>query len=123
MRYAGRIRHLQHKGQGGDGSRGRHNGRHQHVRRLCWHIPYDDLGGAVDPTLQKVYIHVLPICTICKSQGAKSLVGRYRPNGQAIEKMRLDQKSKADAASAAVAGPEGEGEGCYRSTLDVPDPR
>ena len=63
----------------------------------------DDLGGAVEPTLQKVYIPVLPICTMCKSQGAmKSLVGRYRPNGQAIEK-RLDQKSKADAASAAVA--------------------
>ena len=40
---------------------------------------------------------------IWKSLGAKTLiVGRYRPNGKAIEK-RLDQKSKAEAAATAVA--------------------
>ena len=44
-----------------------------------------------------------PICTIWKSLGAKTLiVGRYRPNGKAMEK-RLDQKSKAEAAATAVA--------------------
>ena len=51
---------------------------------VCAGTSHDDLGGAVDPTLQKVYIPVLPICNSCKSQGAKSLVGRYRPNGEAI---------------------------------------
>ena len=69
---------------------------------VCAGTSHDDLGGTVDPTLQTIYSIVLPICTICKSQGAKTLVGRYRPNGKAIEK-RLDQKSKAEAAAAAVA--------------------
>ena len=46
------------------------------MRAVCVGTSQDDLGGAVDPTLQKVYIPVLPIRTICKSQGAKSLVGR-----------------------------------------------
>ena len=36
---------------------------------VCAGTSHDDLGGAVDPTLQKVYIPVLPICTtMCKSE-------------------------------------------------------
>ena len=51
---------------------------------VCAGTSHDDLGGTVDPTLQTIYSTVLPICTICKSLGAKTLVGRYRPNGKAI---------------------------------------
>ena len=66
-------------------------------------------GGALRIVSQRASSAVLqrcesrPICTIWKSLGAKTLlVGRYRPNGKAIEK-RLDQKSKAEAAATAVA--------------------
>ena len=52
-------------------------------------------------TLKTIYSVVLPICAICKIQGAKTLVGRYCSNGKAIEQ-RLDQKSRADEAAAAV---------------------
>ena len=58
-------------------------------------------------SLQTIYSTVLPICTICKSLRAKTLVGRYipseTPNGKAIEKSRLDQKIKAEAAAAVAA--------------------
>ena len=51
-------------------------------------------------TLKTIYSVVLPICAICKIQGAKTLVGRYCSNGKAIEQ-RLDQnKSRAEAAAA-----------------------
>ena len=70
---------------------------------ICAGTSHDDLGGQVDPILKTIYTVVLPICSICKTQGAKTLVGRYRPNGKAIEG-RLDQKKRAEAAAALAAG-------------------
>ena len=64
---------------------------------------HDDLGGQVDSDLKTIYSVVLPICSICKSQGAKTFVGRYKPNGKAIEG-RLDQKKRAKAVAEAAAG-------------------
>ena len=52
-------------------------------------------------TLKTIYSVVLPICAICKIQGAKTLVGRYCSNGKAIEQ-RLDQKSRRAEAAVAV---------------------
>ena len=68
---------------------------------ICAGASHDVVGGQVDSTLQTIYSVVLPICTICKSQGAKTLVGRYKPNGKAIEE-RLDREKKAEAAKAAA---------------------
>ena len=69
---------------------------------ICAGTSHDALGGKVDPTLETIYGIVLPICTICKKQGAKTLVGRYCSNGRAIEK-RLDQTRRAEAAAAVAA--------------------
>ena len=69
---------------------------------ICAGTSHDDKGGQVDSTLKTIFSVVLPICSICKSQGAKTLVGRYKPNGKEIEK-RLDQKNRAEAAVAAAA--------------------
>ena len=74
----------------------------QPVRHLCWHIPYDPVGGEVDPDLKTVHSSVLPICNICKSHGAKIVVGRYGKNGRTIEES-LDKKRRAEAAKAAKA--------------------
>ncbi len=46
-------------------------------------------GGKVDADLKTICSVVLPICGMCKSQGAKVDAGRDLPNGQAILK-RLD---------------------------------
>ena len=70
---------------------------------ICAGTSHDDVGGEIDPALQTIYSVVLPICTICKSQGAKIVVGRYGRNGKAIEQ-RLDQQRRAEAAAAAARG-------------------
>ena len=69
---------------------------------ICAGASHDVVGGQVDLTLQTIYSVVLPICSSCKSQGAKTLVCRYKTNGKAIEK-RLDQGKKAGAAKSVKA--------------------
>jgi hypothetical protein len=61
----------------------------------------DAEGGKVDANLKTIYSVVLPICGMCKSQGAKVVVGRYLPNWQAILK-RLDQDRQKAATSLRV---------------------
>ena len=56
---------------------------------ICAGTSHDAEGGQIHVDLKTVYTSVLPICATCKSQGAKIVVGRYAPNGQAILK-RLD---------------------------------
>ena len=67
---------------------------------ICAGTSHDPLGGEVDPDLKTIYSTVLPICNICKSRGAKTVVGRYGRAGKAIEE-RLDQRRRAEAAAAA----------------------
>ena len=52
-------------------------------------LRHDAEGGQVDAELKTIFSMVLPICATCKRDGAKSVVGRYLPNGQALLK-RLD---------------------------------
>ncbi len=47
---------------------------------------HDAEGGQVDADLKTVFAVVLPICTTCMREGAKIIVGRYFPNGQALLK-------------------------------------
>ena len=68
---------------------------------ICAGTSDDADGGKVDIDLKSIYTVVLPICGMCKSQGAKVVVGRYLPNGQAILK-RLDQDRQKAAASLRV---------------------
>ena len=62
-------------------------------------------GMEVDPDLKTVYSSVLPICNICKSHGAKIVVGRYSycKNGRRTIEESLDKKHRAEAAKAAKA--------------------
>ena len=61
---------------------------------ICAGTSHDDpVGGEVDPDLKTVYSSVLPICNICKSRGAKIVVGRYCKNGRTIVLESLDIKS------------------------------
>jgi hypothetical protein len=53
----------------------------------------------VDPVLNTVYSVMLLIRDMCKSRGAKTLVGRYAHNGKAI-KEAYDKKRWAKAAPA-----------------------
>ena len=69
---------------------------------ICAGTSHDPVGGEVDPDLKTVYSSVLPICNICKSHGAKIVVGRYGKNGRTIEES-LDKKRRAEAAKAAKA--------------------
>ena len=69
---------------------------------ICAGTSHDDVGGEIDPALQTIYSVVLPICTMCKSQGATIVVGRYG-NGKTIEQ-RLDQSRRAGEAAAAARG-------------------
>ena len=62
------------------------------------------MGGEVDPDdLKTVYSSVLPICNICKSHGAKIVVGRYGKNGRTIEESLDKKRRRAEAAKAAKA--------------------
>ena len=74
----------------------------EHLCAICAGTSHDPVGGEVDPDLKTVYSSVLPICTICKSHGAKIVVGRYGKNGRTIEES-LDKKRRAEAAKAAKA--------------------
>ena len=47
---------------------------------ICAGTSHDPVGGEVDPDLKTIYSSVLPFCTICKSHGAKTVVGRYGSN-------------------------------------------
>ena len=53
---------------------------------ICAGTSHDADGGRVDADLKTVYTLVIPICATCRSQGAKIVVGRYVPNGQALLK-------------------------------------
>lgn len=70
---------------------------------VCVGTTHDDLGGQMDSTLKTIFTVVLPMCSICKSHGAKTLVGRYKPNGKAIEERLDQQKNRAEAATATAA--------------------
>jgi len=56
------------------------------------------IGGIVDADLKTDFSCVLPICATCKSNGAKVVVGRYLPNGQALLK-RLSNSRRALSAT------------------------
>ncbi len=60
----------------------------------------DTSGGKIDPIMISMYSVVLPICDTCKSNGAKSIVGRHTHNEKAIqERMDEDRRREALAAS------------------------
>jgi hypothetical protein len=50
--------------------------------------------GTIDPDLKTTVGIVIPICTVCKSNGGKIIVSRYCIYGKAIMK-RLDQERRA----------------------------
>ncbi len=53
---------------------------------ICADTPPNDIGGVVDADLKTIFSCVLLIYATCKSKGAKIVVGRYLPNGQALLK-------------------------------------
>jgi len=61
---------------------------------LCGGKSNDAHVGTIDPYLKTIFGIVLPICTMCKGNGGKIIVGRYCNNGKAIMK-RLDQERRA----------------------------
>ena len=65
---------------------------------ICASTSHDAEGGPIHVDLKTVYTLVLPICAICKSQGAKIVVGRVAPNGQALLK-RLEHDRRIAAAN------------------------
>ncbi len=65
---------------------------------ICAGTSDDAEGGKVDAELMKsIYSVVLPICGMCKSQGAKVVVGYYLLNDQAILKRLNKDRQKAVA--------------------------
>ena len=56
---------------------------------ICAGTSHDAEGAQVDAELKTIFSMVLPICSTCKRDGVKYVVGRYLPNGQALLK-RLD---------------------------------
>ncbi len=65
---------------------------------ICAGTSHDAEGSQIHDDLKTVYTLVLPICAICKSQGAKIVVGRAAPNGQALLK-RLEHDRRTAAAN------------------------
>ncbi len=60
---------------------------------ICAGISHDPEGGKIETVLKNVYANVLPICDTCKSQGAKTLVGRHNHDGKTIQQ-RLDKQRR-----------------------------
>ena len=55
------------------------------LRAICAATSHDaEEGHQVDSELKNVYFIQLHICATCKRDGAKVVVGRYLPNGQAL---------------------------------------
>ena len=52
---------------------------------ICANTSNDVEGGKIDDVLKTTYITELPICDTCKRLGAKTLVGRHKHNGRAIQ--------------------------------------
>jgi len=51
---------------------------------------------AFESVMLSMYNVVLPICDTCKSNGAKTVVGRHTHNGKAIQE-RMDQARRREA--------------------------
>jgi hypothetical protein len=66
---------------------------------ICAGTSHDPEGGKIDKVLKTVYANVLPICDTCKSQGAKTLVGRHNHNGKTIQQ-HLDKQRREEALAA-----------------------
>ncbi len=66
---------------------------------ICAGACRDVEGGKVDPGLKLVHDGVLPICDTCKSNGAKTVVGRYTHNRKTSQQ-RLDKVSRVAAVAA-----------------------
>ena len=65
------------------------------MRSICADTSHNDIGGVVDADLKTIFACVLPICA---SKGAKIVVGRYVPNGQALLK-RLNNARRVASAT------------------------
>ena len=63
---------------------------------ICANTTMDAGGGKIDPVMLSMYNVVLPICDTCKSNGAKTVVGRHTHNGKAIQE-RMDQARRREA--------------------------
>ena len=51
---------------------------------ICANTTMDVGGGKIDPIMLSMYSVVFPICDTCKTNGAKTIVGRHTHNGKAI---------------------------------------
>ena len=56
-------------------------------------------GGKIDPIMLSMNSVVLPICDTCKSNGAKTIVGRHTRNRKAIQE-RINQARRREALAA-----------------------
>ena len=63
---------------------------------ICANTTMDAGGGKIDPVMLSMYNVVLPIFDTCKSNGAKTVVGRHTHNGKAIQE-RMDQARRREA--------------------------
>ena len=66
---------------------------------MCAGACQDVEGGKVDPGPKTIYSGVLPIWDTCKSNGAKTVVGRYTHNGKTSQQ-RFDKVSRVAAVAA-----------------------
>ncbi len=71
------------------------------LRAICANTTMDAGGGKLDHIMLSMYSVVLPIFDICKSNGAKTIVGRQARHGRAVqERMEQTRRREALAASA-----------------------
>jgi len=63
---------------------------------ICAGTSHDSEGGKVGVVLKIVYAYVIPICDTCKSQGAKTNVGRHNHSGKTIQQ-GLDKQRREKA--------------------------
>ncbi len=66
---------------------------------ICAGTSHDPEDGKIDKVVKTVYANVPPICDTCKSQGAKTRVGRHNHNGKTIQQ-RLDMRRREEALAA-----------------------
>ena len=66
---------------------------------ICVVSSHDAERRQVDADLKTFFAVMLPICATCMREGAKIVVGRYLPNGQALLQ-RLEHDRQMAAASA-----------------------
>jgi len=52
---------------------------------ICVGTSHDSESRKVDVVLKTFYANMLSICDTCKSQGAKTMVGRHNHNGKTIQ--------------------------------------